>query len=151
MKLRFRGELERLKKAVARTGLGGDWKELPNRVCQYFTDGGAVLNWHPRKGTIWFQGDVRAREEFEKKLEVAGKGRVEPRSRHSSESSAKEDIGASKKEEKLRRLSKRVRGLKKSLGDQIDNLDSQCQEFEKRINKLTVLVRCLRGDREAAA
>jgi hypothetical protein len=76
MSLKFRGDYAKLKKCVARSGLDGSWKKLPNGTRQYFTDDGGVLNWHPTKGSVWFQGEDDAAEELERKFKAAAKERV---------------------------------------------------------------------------
>ena len=65
MSLKFRGNYRKLKKAVARTGLGGTWRALKYGQKQYHTDDGGVLNWWETTGTITFQGhDTAARKDL---------------------------------------------------------------------------------------
>jgi hypothetical protein len=55
MKLKFLGDLAKLKKCVSRTGVPGQWREIKNQQMQYRTDDGAFLNWWESSGTITFQ------------------------------------------------------------------------------------------------
>jgi hypothetical protein len=65
MKLKFQGNYQRLRKLVARTGLGGAWRELKYGQKQYRTDDGGNLVWWETTGTVIFQGhDTAAREEL---------------------------------------------------------------------------------------
>jgi hypothetical protein len=96
MSLKFRGDYAKLKKYVARAGLDGSWKKLPDGTRQYFTDDGGVLNWHPTKGSVWFQGEDEAAEELERKFKAAAKERIGPRSLK-SQKFVEEDIDTIKK------------------------------------------------------
>jgi len=63
--LEFRGDYERIKKFVLRTGLPGKWRELKYGQKQFRTDDGGYLNWWQTTGTITFQGhNLAAREEL---------------------------------------------------------------------------------------
>ena len=65
MKLKFRGNYNKLKTTVKQTGLDGFWRELKYGQKQYRTDDGGVLNWWETTGTITFQGhDSTAREDL---------------------------------------------------------------------------------------
>ena len=65
MSLKFRGNYNKLKQAVTRTGLGGFWRKLKHGQKQYRADDGDILNWWETTGTIIFQGhDAAAREEL---------------------------------------------------------------------------------------
>ena len=56
MTIMFLGDLKKLKKCVARTGVAGQWRELENGPWQFHARTGAVLNWWESSGTIQFQG-----------------------------------------------------------------------------------------------
>jgi len=56
MKLKFLGDLAKLKKCVSKTGITGQWREIPNHQVQYRTDEDAILNWWESTGTVAFQG-----------------------------------------------------------------------------------------------
>ena len=71
MSPKFEGDRDKLKECVSMTGLDGSWKKLPNGARQYITKGGGVLNWHPSKGSVWFQGDDEAAEKLEQKFKKA--------------------------------------------------------------------------------
>ena len=45
MKLRFLGDVKKLEKCVSRTGITGEWREIPKHQVQYRTDDDAILNW----------------------------------------------------------------------------------------------------------
>jgi hypothetical protein len=56
MKLKFRGDYERIKKFVSRAGYNGEWRDHKYHQKQYRTDDGAILNWWASTGTITFGG-----------------------------------------------------------------------------------------------
>jgi hypothetical protein len=56
MKLRFLGDVKKLEKCVSRTGITGEWREIPKHQVQYRTDDDAILNWWESTGTVAFQG-----------------------------------------------------------------------------------------------
>jgi hypothetical protein len=66
MKLKFLGDLAKLKKCVARTGVVGQWREIPNHQAQYRTDDDAILNWWESTGTVAFQGPKQAVKKLKK-------------------------------------------------------------------------------------
>jgi hypothetical protein len=77
MSLKFRGNYRKLKKAVARTGLGGNWRALKYGQKQYHTDDGGVLNWWETTGTISFQGvKTGAKEELPTAFTASAKERL---------------------------------------------------------------------------
>lgn len=77
MSLKFRGNYRKLKKAVARTGLGGTWRALKYGQKQYHTDDGGILNWWETTGTISFQGvKTGAKEELATAFTASAKERL---------------------------------------------------------------------------
>jgi hypothetical protein len=68
MKLKFLGDYAQLQKCVARTGVIGEWREIPNNQIQYRTDDGAILNWWESTGTVIFQGGELAIQKLKKPL-----------------------------------------------------------------------------------
>ena len=63
MTIMFLGDLKKLKKCVSKTGIGGQWRKIPNHQVQFRTDDGAILNWW-ETGTITFQGQKLAVEKL---------------------------------------------------------------------------------------
>ena len=53
--IKFQGTYEQLQNQLARTGIGGDWRDLGNQQ-QYVANTGAILNWWPSTKTVYFQG-----------------------------------------------------------------------------------------------
>jgi hypothetical protein len=53
-----------LQKAVDATGISGGWIKLDENQRQFRADSGAILNYWNSNGTVFFQGDKAAAEEF---------------------------------------------------------------------------------------
>jgi hypothetical protein len=64
MTIMFLGDLEKLKKCVARTSVTGQWRKIENHQVQFLTNDGAILNWWESTGTITFQGRKLAAEKL---------------------------------------------------------------------------------------
>ena len=63
-KITFLGTFAELKWRLFLVGLPGGWVDRGD-LRQFYTTGGAVLNWWPSKKAIQFQGPVRESEDFE--------------------------------------------------------------------------------------
>jgi predicted nucleotide-binding protein len=66
--LKFKGKIEELKTLVDRGGFEGDWSDGGNGNHQFRAANGAILNWSPTKGSIWFQGPGSAKTGIEAAL-----------------------------------------------------------------------------------
>ena len=53
-KLKFRGELDDLKRLVKRAGFQGQWRREPNGCWHFRQNGGSGMHWSSTQGTIWF-------------------------------------------------------------------------------------------------
>jgi hypothetical protein len=63
--IKFYGTYEGLQNQLARTGIGGVWRDLRNQK-QYVANTGAILNWWQSTKTVYFQGGPPvAKEELE--------------------------------------------------------------------------------------
>jgi hypothetical protein len=133
--LNFRRDYDKLKKLVSQTGLDGRWKKLASHTRQYITDDGGVLNWHPSKGSVWFQGEDEAAKELERKCKKAAKGRVERRG-SAQQKLSKGKSGTSDSRKALRRLSKKISRFERKLIDQFGDLNKRYRNIEEKLKWL---------------
>jgi len=68
---KYTGSLDELKELVGGCGAEGEWTDIPYGH-QFRGRDGAILNWNPKKGRIWFQGEHEARERLDRALTEAG-------------------------------------------------------------------------------
>ena len=66
--LSFHGEFRVLKKLMALTECQGEWSKS-GKVRVFRTTDGAVMNWRPQSGKIWFQGKYEPRTDLQSALE----------------------------------------------------------------------------------
>jgi hypothetical protein len=96
MRMKFRGDFDKLKECVSGTGLDGRWTKLSNGHRQFITDNGGILNWAPSTGSVWFQGEESAADNLELEFMTAAEGRIKPRYRKPRSAPDGKDIGALK-------------------------------------------------------
>jgi len=64
MSSKWFGSYQELKDRLLLVGLGGEWREQPNKVWRFVCADGAGLNWSETKGTLWFDGPPLAKAIF---------------------------------------------------------------------------------------
>ena len=76
--IKFYGYYEQLQNQLARTGIGGVWRDLRNQK-QYVANTGAILNLWQSTKTVYFQGGPpAAREELKAAFFAVNQKEVRP-------------------------------------------------------------------------
>lgn len=136
MTIEFRGNFDKLKKCVSRTGLDGSWKKLPNGRQQYITDDHVVLNWAASTGRVWLQGEESAAAELKRKFKAAAKGRIRPACRHAKKSPEEEDVGNSDNRKTIRRLSEQLERVGDDVDGKFSAIAEQLEDLEEWMRQL---------------